>query len=391
MWYKHDEWGLWIWHPDDFVFYPALSFFTLNNNIIMEDGGIQSEKLLTLIGIASIVIYENNASEKLISDFKKITDNIPVIGIFSFKQNKYSKPYTGGFEYLLQLANNAHNSDLSNPLSAPFKFNMDWSIMISPNIGIDGKYIDRAFAFNIGIPMQNISTPNIFFDNIIYPPVKNISPYQSSSPSIMQKKIKWSWPRHILSIEQKNKLFQFTDETPFSSFLYLNTQHIIIISGAPLSGKTILARRISAYLNNQAQICKDIPIHLLPPHSQNHSTIFTNSFPNISDKQKLLRWLASHSFDVKLIWIDIQLPLSLNNLFRHLRVQLCKSLPINTTNHTTNHNTNHTNNIPPAELSPINSINLFHKLYQPLNPPPNIHYIKFPIVLKKIPELYYVY
>jgi hypothetical protein len=338
MWIKKDDIGLWLWIPDNYVFYESLAFFTIHNNFLDENKQIQIDN--NIKSIATIVIYENNTNDELIDIFMEyIVKHLSIIGIFSFKKNRFSKPYTGAFELFEQIVNEKINN---------FKFKMEWSILISQYIGINGRYIDRAFAHNIGI--KSITTPDLYFKR------SDIS-------------IEWYYPANVLTERKKNKLFKFTGEPLFADFLFSKHINIVIITGPPHSGKTILGRRIAKYIGN-CIICKNEL-----PNVSGKSLVHISRSPTIYNKQKLFDWILSYNNNSpNLVWIEMDISRQLVEFLRHLRVQISKQTC--------------------PELTTYEEIKEYYKLVEKIEDnkiPSAITYIKFPLILKKIPELYYIF
>jgi hypothetical protein len=403
MWHKKDAIGIWIWIPNGFKFKQSLAFFTIENNLLNENKQIRYDKINPLKDIATIIVYENNANNALIDLFTEhVISSLPIIGIFSFIRNRYSKPFTGAFELLEQIASKANQPKPSEPKSdepksnepksnepksnepksnepksnepksnevksdelksdevksdEPFKFKPEWSILVSFDIGINGRYIDRAFAYNIGI--KTVTTPDLYFKHI-------------------KKKIEWYWPSYVLLERRKKKLFLFDGEPKFADFLFPNHINIVVITGPPNSGKTILARRISSYIGSST-ICKDEL-----PETTGKSLIHIGHAPSRSDKENLIKWLLKLNKPYKstdklvmpnLIWIEMNLPRALVEFIRYLRVQMnYRTCPV---------------------LSSDSNIKNYYKSVESLSDdkiPSVITHIQFPLILKKIPELDYIY
>lgn len=353
MWQKKDDIGLWIWIPENFKFYESIAFFTIKNNILDQDSKFQYAGIAKLKDLATIIIYENGANDELIYTFNNIisesVDQANIIGIFSFKKNRYSKPYTGSFEFIEKLAQEKDTN---------FKFKLEWSIMVSSEIGVNLQYKDRAFAYNIGI--QTVVLPSLFFLS---------EPY---------KKIKWSWPKNVLTSINKKKIFQYDNEQKFADFTFADHINIVIITGPPTSGKTILGQRICKFIGN-CQICKNE----IPPIINGKSLVIINESPTLAEKQKMIYYLMEYNKPYKLettekqtmpnlVWIEMNVSKQLVMFLRHLQVQVKKqSCPI---------------------LRPNKDYTDYYKTFENLyDMPPAITRIHFKLVLKKIPELEYIY
>jgi len=360
MWIKKDNIGLWLWIPENYIFHKSMVFLTIRNNLLDENKTIEIDMLDNLKKIATLIIYENNSNEELIELFNEyIIPKINIIGIFSFKKNRFSKPYTGGFELFEQIIKKRHEStetkdstkeEIINSQDTKFTFRPELSILISQNIGINGRYIDRAFAHNIGI--KSVITPDLYFK-------RNDS------------QVEWYYPTSVLTQRRKNKLFKFTGEPLFADFLFPNHINIVIITGPPHSGKTILGRRLAQYLG-KCIICKnELPI------VSGKSLIQISQSPTNFSKQKLFEWILEYNKgreSPNLVWIEMDTPRQLVEFLRHLRVQINRqSCP---------------------ELTHYDIIKDYYKVVEKLpndKIPPAITHIQFPLVLKKIPELDYIF
>lgn len=363
MWLKKDNIGLWMWIPEKYIFRESVAFFTIKDNILNDNNQIQRTELDIILNVATIIIYENNTTGDLTNLFTQhIAEKISVIGIFSFKRNRYSKPFTGAIELLEQIASETN----------PWKFRPDLSIMVSHDIGINGHYIDRAFAHNIGI--KAITTPNLYFKR-----------------SMAQ--VEWNWPTTMLTERQKKKLFRFTEEPKFADFLFAKYRNIVIITGPPNSGKTILGRRIAQYLGN-CVVCKNELIS--PAQSRGKSLVHISRSPTIGDKETLLNWLLeynkpfqltnkkktndqiinpeSDNNSANLVWIEMDVPRAVVEFLRYLRVQISRQTC--------------------PELTQHGEIKEYYKTVEILPEdkiPSAITHMSFPLILKKIPELDYIY
>lgn len=435
MWHKRDAIGVWIWVPDNYVFRESVAFFTMQNNILDENKQIRHFGLDILKDRATIVIYENGATPELVNEFCEYVTLAPImqdqqsisplhasdesvvskphsesnekspfaaergglsaIGIFSFKRNRYSKPFTGAMELLQELARDAITTqngntkamsmamEMANRKSGPaasigspevdppnssaqWMFRPEWSIVVSPHIGIGGRYVDRAFAHNVGI--QTVVTPELYF-------------------KLSTAKVSWNWPQHVITEAQKRKLFLFQGEPRFSQFLTTG-QNLVIITGPPNSGKTILGRRVAQFIGG-CTICKNE----LPPAKSfgAKSIVHISCAPSAREKERLVKWLAEHigrgelrerkinserttQSAVNLVWIEMAVPRQLAEFMRNLRVQISRQTC--------------------PSLAPYSEIKHYYKTVEPLDPdkiPAAITPIKFPLILKKIKELDYIF
>jgi DNA 3'-phosphatase len=198
----------------------------------------------------SIIILENNfwdsikIIKEMISCFFKLIDNennkIPFYIIFSLKKNKFKKPHTNIWK-LIEKSYQDNNKSID----------LNASIYIGCNAGRDknkiyikdNSDIDRALCENIKIKI--FKTPEQIFLNDYS--IRN-----------------WSWNNKIISIDKRIEIIknQSDNEIIFSNFVNLNKKQIIMISGPPCSGKTMLGNRIKRYIydniNNKNIITLDI-------------------------------------------------------------------------------------------------------------------------------------
>jgi bifunctional polynucleotide phosphatase/kinase len=184
----------------------------------------------------SIIVISNQLSanklnidmikRKLESFIDKI--QIPILALFSLKNNKFSKPHTGIWNLLCQYYKTTGQTTLTR------------AIMVSDNGGriiekekksgdIAVKYgnndIDRAFANNIGIPYLTIND------------------YTKGS------KEKFIWSKKYIEPELRKlyieKISQYKNPNIFAKLAENPSEtYIIMIYGAPRSGKTTLAREL---------------------------------------------------------------------------------------------------------------------------------------------------
>jgi hypothetical protein len=380
MWKKLDSVLLWV--PANYIFRESLAFFTLAG-ILDDTKQIKRYGLDILRDKATIVVYENITADSadtdfdpelhhLVASFKAhilgelppadmqssqveqvpnitATDTIPIIGIFAFKRNRYSKPFTGAYE-LLQEEATIHEHAAGRLLAdMPFVFRPQWSIMVSDHIGVAGRYVDRAFAQNIGI--STIVTPAIYFKT-------------------SQAKIEWNWPHHVMTPTQKKKLFAYTGEPRFADFLFPGHINIVAITGPPCSGKTVLAKRVAQYINGT--ICKEEM-----PSVLGKSLVYVGRAASAQDKQKVVEWLSArntYGATPNIVWLEMEVPRIVAEFLRNLRVQIsARSCP---------------------ELLPYTEFKSYYRNLDSLpgmRVPSFITHMRFPLILKKIKELDYVF
>jgi hypothetical protein len=181
----------------------------------------------------SIVIIENKFSKsnnhqrikKFHELIKSQNDSIEFMAFFITSPNKYKKPNTN----ILSIIENVYET--WGAVSGVGWLDKKKSIVIGAHAGrygslhfcADDSDIDRAFAHNLGI--NTFRTPEDIFLNMNLPR-------------------RWSWKGDHVSRfleEQKNKV-----EPKFNTFIDASNYNkkIVFVTGAPASGKTLLARRI---------------------------------------------------------------------------------------------------------------------------------------------------
>lgn len=385
MWNKNINVGAHVWIPEQYKLFESIAIFTIDIlDLLMdtkETGKVAFDKIKNLTQNASIILYENiyeNQLDELCKKFQEFAmdKNIPIIAIFSTIRNRYSKPFTGGFEYIIKMA--AENNN--------YKFCPEYSIMVSNNIGARGagisnfkansnKYLDRAFAHNIGI--KTIITPNMFFGT-------------------SAEKLEWSWPINVLTNKQKNKLFFDKIEPKFIDFMQTERPNIIFITGPPSSGKTILAHRIMKFLLNcrlfdystnfekhSANSTNNFlteAMHSLTETKHNKSFICILEAPKKQDKLFIIDTLNKFKkteANINLLWMEMNVEKIVVEFLRHLRVQIGR----------------HSNPV----IAPFNAIKQYYENLELFeidavtNNMSGITHIDFPLVLKKIPELNYIF
>jgi hypothetical protein len=379
MWKKLDSILLWV--PTNFVFRESLAFFTLAG-ILDDTKQIKNYGLDILRDKATIVVYENITADRedgginpdlhpLVALFKThilgelplaaaqdalaqesntvAAEAIPIIGIFAFKRNRYSKPFTGAYELLHEEASTCERAAGRLLADVHFVFRPQWSIMVSDHIGISGRYVDRAFAQNIGI--STIVTPAIYF-------------------KASQAKIEWNWPHHVMTPAQKKKLFVYTGEPKFADFLFPGHVNVVAITGPPCSGKTVLAKRVAQYINGT--ICKEEM-----PGVLGKSLVYVGRAASAQDKQRVVEWLSArntHGEAPNIVWLEMEVPRVVAEFLRNLRVQIsARSCP---------------------ELLPYAEFKSYYRDLDSLSEaqvPSFITHMRFPLILKKIKELDYVF
>lgn len=184
----------------------------------------------------SIVIISNVfGNGKLVTDslkykiesFCAIYD-IPILALFAVKKNRVSKPHTGMWVFLNGFFKKFGDSIIQRAcIVSDFGGRLSEHETAKGLIKIkpDSTDIDRAFAHNVGIPYHTI---NEYLDP--------------------DKKEKFNWNTNCLSPEIRdlyvNKLAEYKNPNIFAKLFELGQHdtYMIIIYGAPRSGKTTLAK-----------------------------------------------------------------------------------------------------------------------------------------------------
>lgn len=360
MWYKKEDIGFYIWVPEEYKFFDSFGIFS----DIKYDQHIL-DKLKELSEKSTIILYENylQRDDAAINNLENIFKDINIIIAISFFKNRYSKPFTGGFEYII---------DIANKINSNFEFKPELSIMVSNKIGLDlkslqllniikGDYIDRAFAHNIGI--KTVIPPSMFFENKI-------------------EKISWSWPKSVLPLINRDKLF-YEKEPQFKDFIFANIKNIIFIVGPPFSGKTVLSRRINKILECKI-IDKQTPFEINEYDIKNEldntiSIIFICCAATMKEKQKIIEIFEQFKIikkPINAVWINMITHKQIITFMRYFKVQIAK-----------------TTNIILESNERINKYyaNIRKENYSEIEIPKYITQINFPLVLKKMPELMYIF
>lgn len=186
----------------------------------------------------SIVIISNVfGTGKLITDAIKYKielfcekHNIPILALFAVKRNRLSKPHTGMWDFV-----NAYFQRVGDARIQKACVVSDYGGRLAEHetakgiikIKPDNTDTDRAFAHNIGVPYHTIA-------EYLNPDVKE----------------KFNWNTNCLSPELRevhiNKLSTYKNPNIFSKLfeLGMHDSYMIIIYGAPRSGKTTLAKEL---------------------------------------------------------------------------------------------------------------------------------------------------
>lgn len=263
------------------------------------------------------------------------------------KKNKYRKPYTNIFEKLKHL----YEEEICN----------DKSIVIGANAGRlatnklykDDSDIDRAFASNTKI---QFFTPEQLFKN------------DNTSRA-------WKWRDY--SIERILMLQKYTVEPDFNTFLEQDV--VIMVSGPPCSGKSLLGNRIKHYFDNNISI---IDINnfenrmVMKDYIENYTFDSKNVLIIDTMENEVIRQLYFSLFhSKKIIFIEIDTYRKVCEFLNKFKLQIAKS--------------------PKIEEYSSFVFNKYYNSYKPLllkdNNNPIQKYIKYPLILRTREEIYWHY
>ncbi len=244
-----------VYQSPDFQFHSAVLITEFENCLIDK---ISSTKLYHAINPKEVTIYDDGYAKKLRNDAKDLSiviisnqlhgskliidsikhkleeflelQKIPILAFFALKPNRLSKPHTGLWRLL-----NAYYAAKGKVKIHKACVVSDNGGRIIENVKKNGKVTitadisdtDRAFATNIGIPFFTI---NEYLDNV--------------------KKEKFTWSNRSLSPELRElyveKLSQYRNPNIFAKLAELGDSvcYMIMIMGAPCSGKTTLSKEL---------------------------------------------------------------------------------------------------------------------------------------------------
>lgn len=244
-----------VYQSPDFQFHSAVLITEFENCLIDK---LSTNKLYHAINPKGVTIYDENYLRKLRNDAKDLSivvisnqlhgskiiidaikrkleefielQKIPMLAFFALKPNRLSKPHTGLWKLL-----NAYYVAKGKVKIHKACVVSDYGGRLIENVKRNGKVtvtadisdVDRAFASNIDIPFYTIAE---YLDNA--------------------KKEKFIWSNKALSPELRalyvEKLSQYRNPNIFAKLAELgeSDRYMIMIMGAPCSGKTTLAREI---------------------------------------------------------------------------------------------------------------------------------------------------
>jgi DNA 3'-phosphatase len=157
--------------------------------------------------------------------------DIPILALFALKKNRLSKPHTGMWDFLNGFFMKYGNSKIQKAcVVSDFGGRLFEQTLRNGKIRVkvDGTDMDRAFANNVGIPYHTIS--------------EYIRPDEY--------KEKFNWNSNCLAPELRqqyiDKLSEYQNPNIFSRLFEngIQDKYLILVYGAPRSGKTTLSREI---------------------------------------------------------------------------------------------------------------------------------------------------
>lgn len=363
MWIEEKENGLLIHVSENFKYHPNIAIFSFYKTLINTNLDLYSNNVINTLNeidsCGSIVIIDNfkesicNIKKNINKFLLDIDNRIPFIIICSFHKNRFMKPFTNIFDKLKYL----YDKEIC----------VGKSIVVGSNAGRkatnklfkDDSDADRAFANNLGM---QFFTPEQLFDKD-------------------QTVRTWQWQyypiENILNI-QKNMT-----EPTFESFLEDNC--IIMISGPPCSGKSLLANRIKYFYSAQPPI---IDINnfenrlIMRDYIQNYAcdsniTIIVDIMENDDIRESYFTLFE----DKHIILIEINTYRKVCEFLNKFKLQITKS--------------------PKVEEYSSFVFNKYYKSYKPFSLSnknikkniekniENIKYIEFPLILRTRKEIFY--
>jgi DNA 3'-phosphatase len=299
---------------NEFKFTNKFAMFTFNETLIKSltmvcdkyDSAIYKLNELHSNNI-NIIIYESitdncglykKACEKFISKHQKIANNVLIF--ISTKKNKYAKPFTGIISLLDILA-----------CSQNIKIDISNSIYIGNNAGritynnklIDKNCDDRSFAYNAGLTFY---TPDRFFLNT----------------GILSL---WQADLHIPTIDERSLLLinnkSLIIPNLFDEIESLDTEFkklSIIITGQLSSSKTTLSKKLIRKLEIEKLTHPVYNTYIPNDINYNNINIFDIKF-DYSQIIKIIK--ASMTEKVKILLIDIDIPIKTAKLLNHIHIQ----------------------------------------------------------------------
>lgn len=318
VWLNQDY--VWTYTPNDFAPTTNVAIFSLLNTLIIDisyKGKIKwkylhdnvPDILRSIASKGSIAIIENtHETEKIKQMFTEVCEDLKIsmVGLFSYKYNKYRKPHTHIFDKLDKIY-----SDRS------VKINKKISLVCGNAAGRlrEGKYkadssdYDRAFAKNIGI---SFVSERMFNGQ----PEKN-----------------WEWSNRLIDVYVRRKYLKLQQVEPDiikQVDLMESRAHLILLMGAPASGKSLLMRRIiddwksrkgsELHILLEKSKASDLDSHL----DKRESVIIEGGFSKSVTRKKFINVAVKNG--VPVIIVNLITPNDLCVLLSHIRVETQASI-----------------------------------------------------------------
>lgn len=262
MWIHEEDNGILYFISDNYAYKPNVAIMSFNHTLIADEikkskiqfMSIYNENVVPFLEQineqGSLVVIENTykiSAETLktsIGQFFKLIENetrkLPFIIIFATKNNKFKKPYTHVFSKLQQLyaSNKLKRNIILTDEEKRNIINLDNSLVIGNNAGrlrnsmfkADMSDVDRAFAANIKIAFR--TNTQVF--------TRESAPRQ------------WSYSYDVKKLILSQKMLI---EPNFADFI-TNGPQVVMIAGAPTSGKTLLSKRIASHIKTSGTEAK---------------------------------------------------------------------------------------------------------------------------------------
>lgn len=348
-----------VYTPPDFVLSPNVAIFSMMGTLIRQGkkkwyfgrGVVDMLKTIHENG-ASIVVLENSVDVRkekpIFMEMAKAID-VPIVGMFIAKRNRFKKPYT-------------HSIDLMEKIFG-VEINRKKSLVCGNNAGRykegmyegDASACDRAFAENAQI---KFCTERLFTNN---------------------PERRWRW--YCMSFEKRMKYL--TDETPEPDIL----QHVtwkkncmVMIVGPPSSGKHLLAARVIELWSEKGHIAKvdnPTPEKLDNCFDDGETILVVGCMPTRKERRRLIDVAAKRK--VPVLIVHMTTPKDLCNLLGQIRVQTDRS---------------------PAGSRVVCNYRGLTRYFDILEPPsgdtygsnilsPNLKYLQYPMVIRERPEFWF--
>lgn len=252
---------------------------------------------------------------------------IPILAFFALKPNKFSKPHTGMYKLLQMYFKSIGSSQISK---AAMISDFGGRVMESTNKKgvIKTKYdsgdLDRAFAHNAGIPYMTINEY-----------LKNTHLSAEEKPFVE----KFCWSKKYLDPEVRtvylDKLTQYRNPNIFEKLAVVGEvpSYMIIIYGAPRSGKTTLARDILKKWR-QSEFGKKYEIHRLGLDNYTKGKRINQSRKYLKDRISVIIDGDCHTdtlrkpfvdianeIGIPVFYIEVNCGISMSYLFNHVAVE----------------------------------------------------------------------